>query len=667
MVSFPILERLDIDNYGLYPGSEKAGTGLHIEFGHGLTLVLGANGLGKTTLVSIIYRLLSGPFDISGLDTRSELGSRSLEARPLQGTSRTLFAQRVMDGARTSSAHITFRLGSSVIVVGRRLNDLALTKLSIDGVELGTVEIDNFHKEILRLAGVWSFGDWILVLRHLLFYFEDRRALVWDASAQRQLLRLLFLPIATAQRWTEDERTILELDSRVRNLSAALTREERSLSSNEYKFETGGDVRQELKSFENFQRIDREQQESRESEVVALDVDRQNARLQFLKAQQEREARFRELERARLTAISARFPAKSETARYILAQLMSDSTCLVCDHVATDAAKNYSDRIHSSHCVVCGTDLSSEEQIVPEAGLADKRVEKLTSDLTTIEIELESAQEHLTKAEKAFEICISDIQQLNTEIARRSQKIDELVRRLPPEEAKLRTQRTELASMRAHLETLKVELSQKRGLFREFIEKLSRQLAANASAIKEAFDALASGFLIESIRLVWAPQKATVGQLGEAIEYPAFELEMSSAGFSTLVRRNGPDQVSESQREFIDLAFRMALMSVASSSKSGSLIIDAPESSLDAVFVTRASDVLARFALSEAGNRLIITSNLVEGRLIPDLIAKSTKGMSDTEKQKRLVNLFDIAAPTAAVTAMRSEYDSVLRNLTEVS
>src|ERR1019366_5373275 len=106
------------------------------------------------------------------------------------------------------------------------------------------------QSEIARLVGVWSFGGWILLLRHLMFYFEDRRALVWDASAQRQILRFLFLPPSTARKWTEDERVILELDSRMRNLSAALTREERALAGNEFKTRVGVDIRQQLSELE---------------------------------------------------------------------------------------------------------------------------------------------------------------------------------------------------------------------------------------------------------------------------------------------------------------------------------------------------------------------------------------------------------------------------------
>lgn len=92
---------------------------------------------------------------------------------------------------------------------------------------------------LLSLAGIWSFGDWVLLLRHLVFYFEDRRALVWDASARRQILRFLFLPVETARKWTEDERAVLELDSRIRNLTNALNREERTLASSEFEAQAG--------------------------------------------------------------------------------------------------------------------------------------------------------------------------------------------------------------------------------------------------------------------------------------------------------------------------------------------------------------------------------------------------------------------------------------------
>ena len=57
-----------------------------------------------------------------------------------------------------------------------------------------------------------------------------------------------------------------------------------------------------------------------------------------------------------------------------------------------------------------------------------------------------------------------------------------------------------------------------------------------------------------------------------------------------------------------------------------------------------------------------MTSNLIEGSLLPTLIA----GIANTsEKSERLVDLFDVARPTAAVIADRPEYDALRRKLFE--
>ncbi|MFM9975980.1 MAG: hypothetical protein ACKVON_15570, partial [Beijerinckiaceae bacterium] len=56
------------------------------------------------------------------------------------------------------------------------------------------------------------------------------------------------------------------------------------------------------------------------------------------------------------------------------------------------------------------------------------------------------------------------------------------------------------------------------------------------------------------------------------------------------------------------------------------------------------------------------TSNLVEGSLLPTLIA----GIATTpEKRQRLIDLFEIAKPTAAVTADRAEYNVLRAKLLE--
>lgn len=659
MISFPLFDQLDITGYGMFPGAKGGEPGLHIEFQPGLTYILGANGLGKTTLATILYRMLTGPTDIPGLASRADLGGANLKPTILRGAAKATFANRVSDGARNAKARLKFTLGARHIVVERRLSDLSLLGFGVDGKTRSTDET-KFQADIAAFVGVWSFGDWILLLRHIVFYFEDRRALIWDPSAQRQLLRFLFLPPGTARKWTEDERVILELDSRARNLSAAVYREEQELSETELKVETVGDVREELRTLEDLQVVDIEQREELDDSFVELEARRQTARLRHLKAEQERETRYRELERAKLIAVEARFPKHSDTARYILGQLITEAKCLVCGNHVPAAAAELETRIEHDQCVVCGTDLELPEAHVPAAKVADRRVRKAAVALETIELELPEARRQLDDLEAGYASFVQEVARLNASIAERSARIDHLVKRLPPDEAEMHKQRKDLATMRSRVEKLRSDLIEKRQEFRAFVDKVSRTMVAQSDDIKESFEHYAKGFLLEQCDLVWSPRKARVGQTGEPVEYPAFELDLAGTDFPSPVRRTGPEQVSESQREFIDLAFRMSLMEIAGTGSVGSLVIDAPESSLDAVFVTRAADVLARFAEPKRGNRLAITSNLIEGELIPELLRRSS---TPGRRLSRLVDLFTIAEPTAAVRELRSEYKQFMDKL----
>ena len=659
MINFPVLGELKVEGYGLYPGTEH-NPGLTVTFKPGLTLVLGANGLGKTTLITIIFRLLTGPFDIPALMSRADLGNASLKVTGLSAAGKGIFAQRVTDGARGATARLMLKVGSDELVVERRLRDLALIRFSVNGTDKKADDLNVFQPVIAKMVGVWSFGDWILLLRHMVFYFEDRRELVWDSSAQRQLLRTLLLPPAVAQAWTEDERSILELDSRMRNLRFAAFREEQALTEVETKVRRSANVREELKALEALQTTDLARREKLDNAFVELDSRRRQGRLRFLKAQQERETRYREFEHAKLRAVEARFPHRSETARYILEQLFAEADCLVCGNNVPQAAALLEQRIAANECVVCGSDLSGPHTEIPAAKLADRRVKKAQNSLELIEPELLEAQQQLTAAESEFDEARLELAELDAKIGERTARIDLLIQRLPPGEQEIHKQRAELASMRSRVEALTKELAERRTKFSEFVDAESRAMAQQSAAIMSAFAGFAGGFLLETVNLVWAPQRARIGQTGEPIEFPAFELDMTGTNFPTAVRRTGPEQVSESQREFIDLAFRMALMQVASADGSSSLVIDAPESSLDAVFVTRAADVLARYADPSRGNRLITTSNLVEGELIPELLKRSAES---GDRISRVLDLFSIAEPTAAIRELGREYGRIMKDL----
>ena len=452
MISLPLLNSLDVTEYGLYPGDDPAKPGLHIRFRAGLTLVLGANGLGKTTLVTMLYRLLTGPYDIPVLMGGTDLGTASLRVTILRGNNRRVFAPRVADDAAQASARLAFELGTEEVVVERNLRDLSLRSFTV-GDSAPSQDERKYQDEMVRLANVSTFGDWILLLRYIAFYFEDRRSLVWDPSAQRQLLRILFLEADQALYWTEREREILEKDTRVRNMRAVATGEERDLARDESRAFNEQELREELTQLERDQQIARESFYEISSELPDIEARHESTRLRFLTLEQKRESQYRELEKAHLLAISARLPQHSDSARYILAQLVTEAKCLLCGNEVPRFVQSMESRIRSNECVVCGSDVTPSGDHVM-ISLSDERIRRSAKELEDIDIELEAARNSLDGAEVERADAVTDIQKLQTAIAERTARMDFLLKQLPPEEGQLRERQRELASMRARIEVL---------------------------------------------------------------------------------------------------------------------------------------------------------------------------------------------------------------------
>jgi hypothetical protein len=143
---------------------------------------------------------------------------------------------------------------------------------------------------------------------------------------------------------------------------------------------------------------------------------------------------------------------------------------------------------------------------------------------------------------------------------------------------------------------------------------------------------------------------------------------MTSGTFDAPAPRRTSSEVSLSQGEFIDLAFRLALVEAAAESGPASMIFDAPEASLDALFMRRAGSFLAQFTRDNPGNRLIVTSNLTNADMIPALFGAYEPLEGDpqpqpiprSERRNRVVDLLCLAAPTSAVLLVGERYKNLL-------
>lgn len=655
MVYFPLLRKLTVENYGLYPGRDRTGR-FEIDFDRGLTLVLGANGLGKSTLMLLLFRLIAGTYDIALPE--GEVGSSDLDAHELNARNKKQFAVRVHDAANDASAHLIFSLGGRSFEVVRSLSNLDLIRFSIDDQQMEADE-EIYQTAVVAAAGLGTYADWVLVLRTLVFFFEDRRALVWDASAQRQLLRALLLSPEQAKEWTTQERAILELDSRMRNLQAVLKREQRERAKKIEQIENLPGVRAALVAAET-RLIQLNDQHGKLVHLIgAADESRHAARLNAMRAQAAHDQALRELDRARIVAVDALLPEVDKSMRFILARLLSDQQCLVCgtSGVVSKREKLLA-AIDSHHCVICDSELSAPDPSLVYVG--DDHLQALQSRVGSLATEAQASARLRDEAIRDYETNNDELVRCVAERDDTNDQVQALMLQLPADEHRVTDQQKKLDIVEEMITDLRAQLKAERITFADSLEAYRLTIHQFAEKIKLSFNEAARGFLFEEAGLSWAPVKRNVGQAGtegiEPVEYPAFAVELSGSDFTNMQRRNRPGEVSESQREFIDLAFRMALIEVASPEQISTLAIDAPESSLDAVFVDRAASVLARFANREAGlgNRLIITSNLGAGQLVPQLLREATPAGHRTE---RIVDLFHAGVPTRAMVNSHDAYE----------
>lgn len=649
----PRFRRLEVTSYGLYPGRDHGGQ-IEIDFDHPIVSFVGANGLGKSTMIELLLRLLTGPNDIAETN-RDSLGRSNLEPRELPRRLLRFFSERVNDGAVDSSASIEFVLGAHRVTLTRRLRDLQLVTASFEKTGATKRSIEQIDDEVdlqLRLAAVANaatYSDWLLLLRYVTFFQDNRQPLLWDGFAQSQVLRPLYLGLEESNQWVHEEREILKADTYRRNLSAILTRQERTLSVDTQRSKSANDVRARLTEISALLGQVSTAIEAARTRVQDAAAAHSDQRLIRARADEALESARREYEHLKLDSIAAAFPSQSDTAKYIFSQLISDETCIACGTPSSSLKATLEARIADGRCIVCGEPRSDRVEL-PEIDLAAMAA----AAAAVAEASERAAATRTDEQELASELGLSsrDLGEQEQQLASLESEQSLLIKRLPVNEQAFAERLDSLSSMRLDLIAMDAQLQNARAQFQKFVDSQTRTILSKASQLEASFAKYAEQFLLEDCKLSWAPRSERVGQSGQQIDFPQFSLFMTGAGFDSETPRLNPDAVSESQRDFIDLAFRMALIESAVEGGSASIIIDSPEASLDAVFEPRAADLLREF-VRDPDQQVILTSNLTTGDFLPSLLLLDDQGRQVTT----VLNMLEFAEPTAAVREKEVEYD----------
>jgi hypothetical protein len=511
-------------------------------------------------------------------------------------------------------------------------------------------EIEKAYQTGLReLMGLSSFIDVLLVLHYAVFFSEERPGALWDINAQRQLLRALFLPGSVAAQIAEAERKVAGADNYARQVQFVLSRHRNSLNSMLQAQAAAPALLAKLKPQQTLLEASLNRRSALDEGRETISSDMEATRLDYERAKIGPEDAERAVERLKFETLSRMFPKLPDVARLTLLTLLSKSECLVCGAHAETARAAIEAELREGSCPVCHSPPEQQENIVSVQQVEGSRLARARERAELAATEESAQKDKLEKITGEYEAILVALKAISTEIAEIERSVRVLSAQLPaPTEEVKRLQLT--------VDDLTKSLTAANSRRAEFAEELRAAFVPAQAAAEEqsevlvrAFEHHARALLDEEATLVRDTARPAIAQQAAQFPVPAFYADMASAARPGLIRRRSQTDVSESQRELVDLAFRFALIEAAGGSRTSTLVMETPEASLDQIAMERVGKALSSFA-AEGASRLIVTSNLTNEGIIPWLFGGRTTDEAEvTARRERTINLLSISAKNRAL------------------
>lgn len=661
-MKLPMLKRVVVKNLSLYCEP------IHRTFYPGINMIIGGNGIGKTTLVNTIL------FGLVGAEEYEFSNTRTGKAELVSLIEPDYFRKRI-DPADHDKAQVllTFAVGDSEVTIVRALFRPKILSIEIKD-QTGRRHLDqahlseNFYRKLMEeLLDTDHFEAFVFLVAHLLLFDENRRKLAWDEDAQNRIIRLLCTSRQFNAEFEELSKRATELDTRGRHKSETrkdlkkhmdlwATQQEQSVSGESD--EPGEVEAAQLQS--HIAELDHS------IEVVRGKIAELNQKLQVetehvkslitethdLEAQKIPLGRqIEELEHQFYSEIYENMPPQYVL---ILEGLIRHGTCQVCGSSGRDLTKLGKKLKAEGRCIVCRNPIPDR---ISEAKVVDK--DQLATQINALRTKLDELEVRQKDRAKARESAEAEIRRIQALIIEARQEQGNLESRLFDQRTKYSLamgSKTELARVdreisdqehRIHELDLEIEnLYRKRDKIRTSLGTMNQELLRKMTEVNEKltplFSRFASQFLGMDCELVVVSEKKRTGK-PVAFMHPRFNGH----------ERHSITEVSESQQFFLEQAFRMALITwfTQETSSPTFFIVETPEGSLDLAYERNVADMY--YAFAEDGHTVIITSNLNSSNFLAGLY----KQLDNAEKQKRTLNLLHYGRLSPVQEKERSEFN----------
>ena len=621
-IYLPTLKRVRISNYSLFQKN------IDYEFVLGLNLIIGGNGIGKTTFINMIKYALIGLYK-KDLDVRVYKGEKRL-IRGKYSNCNTFFRNRTeeKDSDRDGAVELWFDINETSFYVKRSLFDVKIEKATytkydneyiIEGVASrqdsykgydyyndkndNTNLQYNYERIVSEESNLSDFEDLIFFVNQILFFGESRENVLWSRSVQERLLSSFLNDSGLERKRKEYMLEAKYQDSISRHKQEeikAITRVLKRINKNK-------DVRYDeltiMKEIEHYESLKLQLEKDRENYQKKLDT------LYNKDSRITKEINEKEKEKQKLDVELKRnfWPNLNPKYEIYLRQYKGNHICPMCNSDLSD--KVYEEK--NDECFFCHSKIICDPLQL--------------NDVEEVALDLKSLEEKRMTIEKNILMYECELKDIDSKY--RKNKVD-----LFNEKSKLRffekendgyedNQESSYLAMVNRINELTIEkekavdLSEKnRNNALMIIQKIQDNLLEITKSISNIFSIFAENFMKLPCYLTLENTDSSDVKLF----FPVIDNKI----------RYESEELSESQRFFVDYSFRMSILSYFYETPSF-YICETPDSSLDISYEENAVDIFMKYL--EKPNSLILTSNLNNSTFIIQIL--------DRAKDRKILNL----------------------------
>ena len=612
-MTLPKINKIVIENFSLYKQKRR----IELDVSDGVLCLAGANGLGKSTFISILCYAMTGTVVQPDIDFKS-LGSIPAFVKKTVGFSDNYFDGRIEERDRDGAVvGVEFKLGRYEYRVKRSFFDSSeLIDFSrIDDCGNETVnDGDSFLRQYVSFfakdAGLDSFDQYIFLQTYVMTFDESKKLLFWDEDVMNRLMYLFFaLNPGSAQKADGLRKNIKRYESNMRNIQWDISKMEKRLlilSNN------GSITEEEAHQIE--QACD---SEAAISAAIEAEIQRQRGvddSISEVKLKLDDSVLKQHGLKLQYDEVFATLYDKKvfvESNGRVQNALKKIIVCLT-ENETADISEQVSEMRQEIINAIHITRADHEQAKLEQLKSLDQQILKMK----VIATELKDKYDRLIEAKTNSR---ATIDKLNDSLVQFRNENGSLLKKRDSIRMSEQTQQ-EIAALRTNIQERKRE-------------KLEIELKRNASQneLKPLEENVKSSFSAVSERFIPTFREYAKNFIGLDID---IELRDVNGMSSLVVNVNGSDrrsrfQLSESQQYFLDIALRFSLVEYTKSSNAF-MLIDTPEGSLDIAYESRAGKMFADFV--DKGYDVIMTANINTSQLLLKLAERCGKSKMRVER-----------------------------------